>query len=99
MLHFLLEMSSQRSSSVRAVSGAEFEPMSGDPLYRDVSTPSAFRTKLAPKVASHPSAREATGLEHEVVSTSGLRLTTRRRRSRLAVETWNPRLHRRNAHR
>ena len=64
-------MSSQGSSSARAVPGATFRPMLGGPLYRDVSTPSAFHTESAPEVASRPSAREAVRPEQEVVSTLG----------------------------
>ena len=64
-------MSSQGSSSARAVFGAAFGPMSGDPLSKDVSTPSAFHTEFAPEVASRPSDREAAEPEQEVVSTSG----------------------------
>ena len=52
-------MSSQGTSSVRAISGAVFGPMSGDPLSRDVSTPSASSTKIVPEVASCPADREA----------------------------------------
>ena len=64
-------MSSQGSSRARAISGAAFGPMSSDPLYRDVSTPSASHIESAPKVASHPSAKKATEPMQEVVSTSG----------------------------
>ena len=64
-------MSSQGSSSARAVSGTAFGPMSGDPLSRDVSTPSTSSTKSVPKVASHPVDREAAEPKQEAVSTSG----------------------------
>ena len=63
-------MSSQESSSVRAVSGTAFRPMSGHPLSRDVSTPSASSTESAPKVAHHPVDRGAAEPEQEAVSTS-----------------------------
>ena len=64
-------MSSQGSNSTRAVSGTAFGPMSGDPLSRDVSTPSASSTESAPEVASRPADKEAMEPEQEVVSTSG----------------------------
>ena len=64
-------MSSQGSSSARAVSRAAFGPMSGNPLYRDVSTPSASHIESAPEVESLPLGREAVEPEQEVVSTSG----------------------------
>ena len=64
-------MSSQGSSTVSAVSGAVFGPMSSDPLYKDVSTTSASHTKSTPEVTSRPSAREAAALVQEVVSTLG----------------------------
>ena len=64
-------MSSQGSSSARAVSGTAFGPMSTDPLSRDVSTPSASSTESAPEVASHPTDKEAAEPEQEAVSTSG----------------------------
>ena len=64
-------MSSQGSSSVRAASGAAFGPMSGDPLSKDISTPNASSTDLAPKVAFCPVDRGAMEPEQEAVSTSG----------------------------
>ena len=64
-------MSSQESSSVRTVSGTAFRPMSGDPLSRDVSTPSASSTESAPEVAPHLVDRGAAEPEQEAVSTSG----------------------------
>ena len=64
-------MSSQGSSSIRFASGATFGPMSGDPLSRDVSTPSASSTEPAPEVASRPVDRGATEPEQEAVSTLG----------------------------
>ena len=64
-------MSSQGSSSARAVSGTAFGPMSGDPLSRDVSTPSASSTESAPEVALRRADGEAVVLEQEAVSTSG----------------------------
>ena len=69
-------MSSQGSSSDRAASGAAFRPISGDPLSRDVSTPNASSTKIAPKVASRPVDRGATEPEQEAVSTSGFQGNT-----------------------
>ena len=45
--------------------------MSGDPLSRDVSTPSASSTESAPEVTSRCAGKEAAELEQEVVSTSG----------------------------
>ena len=44
--------------------------MLGDPLYRDVSTPSASHIESAPEVASCPSTREAAKPVQEDVSTS-----------------------------
>ena len=64
-------MSSRGSSSVRAVSGAVFGLMSGDPLYKDISMPSASHTESVPEVTSCPSARGIVGPVKEVVSTSG----------------------------
>ena len=64
-------MSSQGSSSARAVYGAAFRPMLGDPLYRDISTLSASHTESALEVASRPSTREVAGPKQEIVSTSG----------------------------
>ena len=64
-------MSSQGSSSVRATSGIAFGPMSGDPLSRDVSMPSASSTEPAHEIASRPVDRRAAEPEKEVVSTSG----------------------------
>ena len=52
-------MSSQGSSSTRAVSRTVVGPMSGDPLSKDVFMPSAFHTKSAPEVASRPADKEA----------------------------------------
>ena len=64
-------MSSQGSSSARAVSRTVFGPMLGDPLSRDVSTPSASPIESAPKVASRPADRKAAEPEQEAASTSG----------------------------
>ena len=64
-------MSSQGSNSVRATSGATFGPISGDPLSRDVSMPSASSTETAPEVAFRPIDKGATEPEQEAVSTSG----------------------------
>ena len=64
-------MSIQGSSSVRVASGTAFGPMSGDPLSRDVSTPSASSTEPAPEVASYPVDRGAAEPKQEAVSTSG----------------------------
>ena len=64
-------MSSQGSSSVRATSGAAFEPMSGDPLSRDVFTPNASSTDPAPEVSSRLVDRGAAEPRQEAVSTSG----------------------------
>ena len=47
-------MSSQRSSSIRIYSGDDFEPMAGDLLSREVSTPSASSTESALEVVSCP---------------------------------------------
>ena len=52
-------MSSQGTSSTRAVSGTAFGPMSGDPLSKDVSIHSTSHTKSAPEVASRPTDRKA----------------------------------------
>ena len=83
-------MSSQGSSTVSAVSGAVFGPMSSDPLYKDVSTTSASHTKSTPEVASRPSAREAEELAQEVVSTLGRQVDDEVKGSRLAMATLNP---------
>ena len=64
-------MSSQGSSSTRAASGATFGPMSGDPLPREVSTPSASSIDPASEVTSRLIDREVAEPEQEVVSTSG----------------------------
>ena len=64
-------MSSQGNSNARAVSGTAFGPMLGDPLSRDVSTPSASCTESAPEVTSHPMDKEAAEPEQEAVSTLG----------------------------
>ena len=64
-------MSSQGSSSARAVSGIAFRPMSDDPLSRDVSTPSASSTESALAVASRHADREAAEPEREAVSNAG----------------------------
>ena len=64
-------MSRQGSSSVKATSGTAFGPMSGDPLSRDVSMPSASSTKSTPEVTSRPVDRGAAEPKQEVVSTSG----------------------------
>ena len=64
-------MSSQGSSSVKAASGADFGPISNDPLSRDVSTPSASSTETTPEVASRPVEKGATKSEQDAVSTSG----------------------------
>ena len=58
-------MSSQRSSSIRIYSGAAFEPMAGDPLSREISTPSASSTKSTLEVISCPEP------VYETASTSG----------------------------
>ena len=63
-------MSSQGSSSVRAISGTAFVPMSGDPLSREVSAPSTSSIESAPEVASCPAARGAVEPEQEAVSIS-----------------------------
>ena len=54
-----------------AASGIAFGPMSGDPLYREVSTPGASSVESVLEVASHQMESEAAGPEIEVVSTSG----------------------------
>ena len=64
-------MFNQGSSSARVVFRTVFGPLSGDPLSRDVSTPSASSTKSAPEVASLPWDREVAEPEQEVVSTLG----------------------------
>ena len=64
-------MSSQWSSSIRAISGIAFRHMLGEPLSRDVSTPSASFTESEPKVASYPVDRRAMKPAHEAASVSG----------------------------
>ena len=61
-------MSSQGSSSVRVCSRATFAPMSGDPLYREVSEPSTSSTKSTPEVASRPMVRRVMELAPKVAS-------------------------------
>ena len=56
-------MSSQGSSSVKAISGTTFRPMSGDPLSRDVSTPNTSSIESAFEFAFHPVDRGAAELE------------------------------------
>ena len=63
-------MSSQGSNSVRVYSRADFATMAGDPLSREVSTPSTSSTEFVPEVASRPVDKGATGLAREIVSTS-----------------------------
>ena len=64
-------MSSKGSSSVRAISGIAFAPMSGNPLSREVSVPSTSSTESALKVAFRPVDSGAMEPAQEVVSTSG----------------------------
>ena len=64
-------MSSQGSSSVKTILGAAFAPMSGDPLSREVSTPSASFTESVPEVASRPVDMRAMEPARETMSTSG----------------------------
>ena len=64
-------MSSQGSNSVRVYSGAAFVAMVGDPLSREVSTPSASSTVSTPEVASCLADKGATGPAREMTSTSG----------------------------
>ena len=61
-------MSSQGSSSARVASGTTFGPMSGDPLSREVSPPSASFAELVLEVASHRMESEATEPETEAAS-------------------------------
>ena len=63
-------MSSQGSSSVRIYSRAIFAPMAGDPLSREVSTPSASSTESAPEVVSCPGDKRAIEPVCETTSTS-----------------------------
>ena len=51
--------------------GAAFAPMSGDPLFREVSTPSTSFTESAPEVASRPTGRRVTELVREIMTTLG----------------------------
>ena len=64
-------MSTQGSSSARAASGTAFGPMSGDPLYRAVSTPSVSLAESILKVASRRREGEVSEPEKEAASTSG----------------------------
>ena len=64
-------MFSQRSSRAKVVFETAFRPMSGDPLSKDVSTPSASSTESAPEVASQRTDGEAAEPEQETVSTLG----------------------------
>ena len=64
-------MSSQGSSSARAVSGTPFGPMFGDPLYKEVFIPGASSAESVPEVTSHRMESEAAGPEMEAASTSG----------------------------
>ena len=67
-------MSSQGSSSAKAVPRTAFGPLSGDPLSRDVSTSSTSSTESAPEVASSRVVVEAAGPEREAVSISERRV-------------------------
>ena len=64
-------MSSQGSSSVRVALGDAFGPISGDPLSRDVSTPSASSSDPTLEVIFRLVDRGAAKPEQEAVSTSG----------------------------
>ena len=66
-------MSSQRSSSARGAFGTAFGPVSRDPLYREVSTPSASAAESVLEVASRQREGEAVDLERGTASTSGHR--------------------------
>ena len=66
-------MSSQGRSSTRATSGTIFGPMSSDPLYKEVSTPSACSVESIPEVASRQRESEVGELEREAASTSRCR--------------------------
>ena len=67
-------MSSQGSSSTSAASGTTFGPMSGDPLYREVSTASTSSVKSVPKVTSRRREGEVAEPEREAASTSECRV-------------------------
>ena len=60
-------MSSQGSNSVRIYSGTTFAPMSGNPLSKEVSTPSASSTE----VISRPVDRMVVEPVRETTSISG----------------------------
>ena len=64
-------MSSQGSSSIRATLGTAFSPISGDPLSRDISMPSASPIESAHEVASYPVDRGLAEPGQEAMSTSG----------------------------
>ena len=64
-------MSSQGSSSVRVYSRAAFAALAGDPLSREVSTPSISSMESAPEVTSHPADEGVTRPVSELASTSG----------------------------
>ena len=64
-------MSSQWSSSVRVFSRAAFAAFAGDPLSKEVSTPSISFTEFEPEVASRPADEGVTGPVHELASTLG----------------------------
>ena len=62
-------MFSQGSNSVRAISGAAFAPMSGDPLSREVFVPYTSSTESASEVATCLVDRGAMEPIQEVAST------------------------------
>ena len=64
-------MSSQRSSSVRVYSRANFVAMAGDPLSQEVSMPNISFTESTPEVGSRLVDEEVTRTAREPVSTSG----------------------------
>ena len=64
-------MFSQGNSSVRIYLGAAFAPMVGDPLSREVSTPSASSMESTLEVALCPADKKVTEPMLEMTSTSG----------------------------
>ena len=64
-------MSSQGNNSVRVYSRATFATLAGDPLSREVSTPSVSSAEFAPDVASCPVDKGIAGPVRDPASTSG----------------------------
>ena len=64
-------MSSQGSSRIKTCLGADFEPMLGDPLSREVSMPNTSSIESTPEVTSRLTDRRVSEPVHETTSTLG----------------------------